>query len=94
MQSSSFLTVGERLCFTFLPLIAIFESLIFVVTNCFESHPKILLRSTPQARHDFAKLAEESRCFTVNEVEALHELYKKLSCSIINDGLIHKLLQQ
>ncbi|XP_020697308.1 calcineurin B-like protein 9 isoform X1 [Dendrobium catenatum] len=90
MQSSSFLTVGERLCFTFLPLIAIFESLIFVVTNCFESHPKILLRSTPQARHDFAKLAEESRCFTVNEVEALHELYKKLSCSIINDGLIHK----
>ncbi|KAL0908017.1 hypothetical protein M5K25_022480 [Dendrobium thyrsiflorum] len=90
MQSSSFLTVGERLCFAFLPLIAIFESLIFVVADCFECHPKILLRSTPEPRHDFAKLAEESRCFTVNEVEALHELYKKLSCSIINDGLIHK----
>ncbi|XP_044974623.1 calcineurin B-like protein 9 isoform X1 [Hordeum vulgare subsp. vulgare] len=39
---------------------------------------------------DLARLADESRCFSVNEVEALFELYKKISCSIINDGLIHK----
>ncbi|CAL5442729.1 unnamed protein product [Camellia sinensis] len=38
---------------------------------------------------DHAILASETT-FTVNEVEALHDLYNQLSSSIIDDGLIHK----
>ncbi|XP_038981373.1 calcineurin B-like protein 7 isoform X1 [Phoenix dactylifera] len=60
--------------------------------------------STKHAKHtpgyeDPKVLSTETTCefilanaifFTVSEVEALYELYKKLSFSIIKDGLIHK----
>ncbi|KAE8767041.1 calcineurin B-like protein 7-1 [Hordeum vulgare] len=41
-------------------------------------------------RHEDAALLAKETTFSLNEVEALYELYKKISYSIFKDGLIHK----
>uniref|UniRef100_A0ACD5U105 Uncharacterized protein n=1 Tax=Avena sativa TaxID=4498 RepID=A0ACD5U105_AVESA len=48
-----------------------------------------LCKRTTLGYEDPAVLAAQTS-FTEKEVEALHELYKKLSVSIVKDGLIHK----
>ncbi|KAJ0030437.1 hypothetical protein Pint_12945 [Pistacia integerrima] len=84
---SSSLSIAEQICTACIPFIAIIEALVISTVRCCEN------RRPPKkcrvAISDLARLANESR-FTVNEVEALHELYDGLSCSITKDGLIHK----
>lgn len=53
--------------------------------GCFQS----TARRPPPGYEDPTTLANET-AFSVSEVEALYELFKKISYSIVEDGLIHK----
>ncbi|KAH8514539.1 hypothetical protein H0E87_007397 [Populus deltoides] len=86
-RSSSSLEISERICAVFIPLIGIIQAVVLSFTACFDHHlPPKKLQYTID---DLRRIASNS-LFTVNEVEALLELFKKLSSSVIDDGLIHK----
>nr|KAJ0209331.1 hypothetical protein LSAT_V11C400195000 [Lactuca sativa] len=96
---SSSLTVGEKVCAALIPCAVVLEILIYGFASCFDDR-----RSSPvkpgHTFDDVTRLARNSPfsdflileivTVSVNEVEALRELFNRLSNSIITDGLIHK----
>ncbi|KAL3650754.1 Calcineurin B-like protein 10 [Castilleja foliolosa] len=87
--SSSNLGFAEKICGVLIPIVAIIEALVSAVCCCFDCQMQSNSKKLRYAHPEIVRLSEESR-FTVNEVDALYELFKKLSSSIIDDGLIHK----
>ncbi|XP_050384465.1 calcineurin B-like protein 10 [Argentina anserina] len=83
-SSSSSLRIGEKLCAMCIPVVGLIEAFVFSLAGCFQHHPPRHL-----THDDVVRLAAASP-FSVNEVEALRELFNKLSSSILDDGLIHK----
>ncbi|XP_062087669.1 calcineurin B-like protein 10 [Humulus lupulus] len=87
-SSSSSLGIGDVLCTMVTILSGVIEVMIFTIAGCcFGLHrPRNCISYKV---NDVVRLANNS-LFSVNEIEALRELFNKLSNSIIEDGLIHK----
>ncbi|KAA3477477.1 calcineurin B-like protein 10 isoform X1 [Gossypium australe] len=60
---SSSLTLGERICAAFIPLVAVVDFFIFVVANCFNCQPR--REKCRYGPSDFIRLANESRWLNV-----------------------------
>ncbi|KAL1315420.1 hypothetical protein AAHE18_16G258300 [Arachis hypogaea] len=79
-------SIGDTICKVLMPFMAVVEVFMIAVANCFNYQSRCIGKNQkPYYNYeDLARLAQGTR------LEALYVLFKRLSSSIIDDGLIHK----
>jgi len=77
--------IGECFYAALMPLLAVFEVLVFAVTGCFNSHlPNFHTQKSAYTAKDFLRLAQETRCNYSFQFLLFFILNK-----IVNNGLVH-----
>ncbi|KAI4381873.1 hypothetical protein MLD38_007899 [Melastoma candidum] len=79
--------IGDRLFTATISLVGMVQAFVLSLSRCFDfpfGRPRLAY-----SYEQLSRIAHRSP-FTVNEVEALLDLYKKLSGSVIDDGLLQK----
>jgi hypothetical protein len=80
-----FLTLSRVLDWILQPLII--TLVLILIMGCFHSKKK-----REPVNHEDPRILASETAFSVSEVEALYEMFKKISGLVFDDGLIHKVV--
>jgi len=83
--------IGECFYAALMPLIAVFEVLVFSVTGCFNSHlPNFHTQKSAYTAKDFIRLAQETRCnYSFHYYTTVPIFTFFILSKIVNNSLVH-----